>query len=200
MQGRRGCLGAPIGCLGKLALWGTAALVFVWLVTVVLNPWALHIGGRPTPLLFWHGTGTVKSKDGASYPLYVTFWPGRPQGISGIGRREGKRVMAHLSGTAWLCSVPGQPQRMDLSGTMYGGYTSTANGLVDFRIIEWRKSFAINYQNRGFFDLAGVFEAGDLVMNRPNEQGIRLKTGPFIDNATARLHWAPYSEFEAACR
>jgi hypothetical protein len=37
-------------------------------------------------------------------------------------------------------------------------------------------------------------------MNRTNEQGIRLKTGPFIDNARARFQWAGYEEFEAACR
>jgi hypothetical protein len=183
-----------------VALWGAGALVFVWLVTVALNPWALHIGGRPTPLLYWHGAGTVTSKDGTSYPVYLTFWPDRPQGFHGGGRREGKRVSAHLRGTAWVCATPGHPQRMQVSGTIYGGYVSTADALLDFRIIEWRKPFAINYQNRGFFDLAGVFEGGDLVLNRPNEQGIRLTTGPFIDNATARIHRAPYSEFEAVCR
>ncbi len=181
-------------------LGGAAGLVFVWLVTVAMNPWALHIGGRPTPLLYWHGAGTVTSKDGKTYPLYVTFFPGRPGGTSGIGRREGKRVMARLTGTAWLCVVPGHPQKMQVSGTMFGGYTSTANGLLDLRILEWRKAFSINPPTRGFFDVAGVFEGPELVLNRPNEQGIRLKTGPFIDGATARLHWAPYSEFEAACK
>ena len=40
----------------------------------------------------------------------------------------------------------------------------------------------------------------DLVLNRPNEQGIRLQSGPFIDNATVTLRWASYEEFEAACR
>ncbi len=183
----------------KLVLWGAAAAVFAWLVIVALNPWALHIGGRSTPLLYWHGTGTVVAKDGKTYPLYVSFWPDRPRLRTGA-RREGKGWNADLLGTAWLCAMPGLPQRMQISGTMYGGHSSTATALIDFRIIEWRKAFAINYQNRGFFDVAGVFEGPDLVMNRPNEQGIRLKTGPFIDHATARFHWASYEEFEAACR
>ncbi len=48
-----------------------AGLAFMWVVIIALNPWALHIGQRSTPLLYWHGTGTVLSKDGKMYPLYV---------------------------------------------------------------------------------------------------------------------------------
>ena len=51
-----------------------------------------------------------------------------------------------------------------------------------------------------FFDIAGTWHGPELVMDRPNEQGIRLKSGPFIDNATVTLHYANYAEFETACR
>jgi hypothetical protein len=197
MRGRSGCLA---GCLTKLIMWVLIGCAFAWALLVLLNPWALHIGGRSTPLLYWHGTGTVASKDGKTYPLYVSFWPGRPQGFHGGGRREGKIVSAHLGGTGWLCTAPGTIERMELSGTMYGGYTSDKNSLLDFRLLEWRKPFAINYQHRGFFDVAGTWHGQELVMDRPNEQGIRLNSGPFIDNATVTLHWASYDEFEAACR
>jgi hypothetical protein len=188
------------GCLVKLVLLGVAAAAFFWVVAVLMNPWALHIGGRATPLLFWHGSGSVRSKDGKTYPLYVTFFPGRPQKGHLITHREGKRVNADLRGTGWLCLSPGQVERLDLSGTMYGGYTDTANSLIDFRLLEWRKPFRINYQYRGFFDLAGTFQGPNLVMNRPNEQGLQFKAGLFIDNATATFHWASYDEFESACR
>lgn len=172
----------------------------VWAFIIALNPWALHIGGRSTPLLYWHGSGTVVSKDGKTYPLYVSFWPGRPQRMHGIGRREGKGVSADLRGTGYLCLAPGNIERMDMSGTMYGGYTSSADSLFDFRLLEWRKAFAINYQHRGFFDLAGMWQGQNLVMDRPNEQGIRLNTGPFIDNAKATLHWSTYDKFVEDCR
>jgi len=196
----RKSIGCLTGCLTKLILWAVVAAVFVWAVTVALNPWALHIGGRSTPLLYWHGSGTLLAKDGKMYPLYVSFWPGRPQGFHGGGRREGKIVNAHLSGTGWLCIAPGKVQRMQLSGTMYGGYLSDKDSLIDFRLREWRRAVAINPQRRGFFDVAGGWQGRDLVMNRPNEQGIRLQSGPFIDNATVTLRWASYEEFEAACR
>jgi len=197
MRGPGGCL---TGCLTKLILFALGAAVFVWALTAALNPWALHIGGRSTPLLYWHGAGTVTSKDGKTYSLYVTFWPGRPSGFHGGGRREDKRKNADLSGSGWMCVAPGTLERMDVSGTMYGGYTSTGGALIDFRLLEWRKPFAINYQHRGFFELAGEFRGPDLVMDRPDEQGIPFKSGLFIDHATVTLRWAQYEEFEAACR
>ena len=197
MRGLSGCL---TGCLTKVVLVLLAGTAFVWVVTVALNPWALHIGGRSTPLLYWHGMGTVVSKDGKTHPLYVGFTPGRPQGFHGGGRREGKIVSAHLDGRGWLCLSPGTIERMDLSGTMYGGYASSDDSLMDFRLLEHRKPFAINPQRRGFFDLAGKWNGPDLVMNRPNEQGIPFNSGLFIDNATVTLRWASYEEFEAACR
>jgi hypothetical protein len=190
----------PGGCLTKLIVWALVACAFAWAVLVVLNPWALHIGGRSTPLLYWHGSGTLVSKDGKAYPLYVSFWPGRPRGMHGGGRREGKIVSARLQGTGWLCVAPGNLERMKLSGTMYGGYTSDRDSLLDFRLLEWRKPFSINPPERGFFDMAGTWHGQELVMDRPNEQGIKLNSGPFIDHASVTLRWAEYAEFEAACR
>lgn len=184
----------------KLVLFGIAACAFFWVLIVALNPWALHIGGRSTPLLYWHGSGTVLAKGGKTYPLYVSFWPGKPSGFSGGGRREGKRKSADLSGTGWLCVGPGTIERMTISGDMYGGYATDKDSLIDFRLLEWRKPFQINYQNRGFFDVAGSWHGPLLVMDRPNEQGIKLNTGPFIDNAMVTLHWSSYDEFEAVCR
>ncbi len=199
MRGKGGCLASLSGCLTKLVLFGLAAAAFFWLLTVLLNPWALHIGGRSTPLLYWHGSGTVVSKDGKTYPLYVSFWPGKPSGFHGGGRREGKRKNADLSGTGWLCIAPGTVQRMQISGDMYGGYRSADDSLIDFRLLEWRKSFQINPQHRGFFDVAGKWRGPDLVMDRPGEQGIRFQSGLVIDNATVTLHWSSYEEFESAC-
>ena len=187
------------GCLTKLLLGAGVALVVTWALMVVLHPWALHIGGRSTPLLYWHGAGTVVAERSKALPLYVSFWPGRPQGSSGGGRREGRIVSARLQGTGWLCIAPGTVERMQLSGTMYGGYTSDSDSLLAFRLLEWRQPFAINQAKRGFFDLAGNWRGPELVMDRPNEQGIPFKSGLFIDHAAVTLRWASYEQFEAAC-
>ena len=196
---RQGCLGCLGGCLVKAALILAVGAVAVWAFMAVMNPWALHIGGRQTPLLYWHGVGTVVSKDGKSYPLYLYFSPGRPQRHLGAGR-EGKPWSADLVGNGWLCVAPGKPEYMKVSGVMYGGTSNANDSLFTFRLLEWRNPFSINPPNRGFFDVAGTFVNGDLALTRPDEQGIRLKTGPFIDHATVTLHFAEKSEFDAACR
>jgi hypothetical protein len=183
----------------KLVFWLVAATAFTWVVVVALNPWALHMGGRSTPLLYWHGTGILQSKDGKTFPLYMSFWPGKPM-RNGGGRREGKIWSADLKGNGYLCLSPGSVERMDVGGTMYGGYTSSQNSLFAFRLLQWRKPFAINYQSRGFFDLAGTWHGQELVMDRPGEQGIKFNSGLFIDHATVTFHWASYQEFETACR
>ena len=194
-----GCLSSLGGCLIKLVFFAVAATAFMWAVMVALNPWALHIGGHSTPLLYWNGTGSVLDKSGKPHPLYLTFWPGRPLKHSG-GRREGKGWSADLKGTGWLCIAPGSVERMDVSGTMYGGYSSDADSLLDFRLLEWRKPFSINPPKRGFFDIAGMWHGQQLVLDRPNEQGVPFKSGLFIDHATTTLHWADRSDFDAACR
>jgi len=191
-----GCLS---GCLTKLVLCAVIIVVGMWGLLVVMNPWALHIGGRSTPLLYWHGAGTVAAAGGKEFPLYLTFWPGEPQGFSGGGRREGKGVSAHLGGTGWLCVAPHTVVTMSVSGTMYGGYTSDSNSLLDFRLLEWKRPFSINPPMRGFFDLAGKWNGQELVLNRPNEQGIPFKSGLLIDQAVVTLRWANYEDFEAAC-
>ena len=199
MGGRGGCLTLFGGCLTKLVLLAAGAVVFGYIGIVALNPWALHIGGRSTPLLYWQGAGTVLSKDGKTYPVYVRFWPDRPHQHS-AGRREGKIKNADLTGTGWLCLAPGTIARMDVSGSMFGGYRSSEGALFSFRLLEWKKPFAFNYQRRGFFDMAGQFQGPELALDRPNQQAIPFPSGPFIDHATVTLRWAAYAEFEAECR
>ena len=143
------------GWLTKWILFLVVGLICLWGFMVALHPWALHIGGRSTPLLYWQGTGTVLAKSGKTYPLYIWFSPGSPGGFHGGGHREGKLVSGRLTGTGWLCIAPGQIERMNLSGTIYGGYLSTADSLMEFRLLQWRKPFAINPQRRGFFNLEG---------------------------------------------
>jgi hypothetical protein len=39
----------------------------VYGVVVLLDPWALHIGGRWTPLLTWSGSGKLHTKSGIDW-------------------------------------------------------------------------------------------------------------------------------------
>jgi hypothetical protein len=82
---------------------------------------------------------------------------------------------------------------------MYGGYTNDSNSLLDFRLRQWRRPFAINPRKRGFFDLAGTWCGPDLVMNRRQRTGrsvqLRIVHRPRgRDAAVGELR-----AFEAAC-
>ena len=191
-----GCL---TGCVTRLVLWAVVAVIVMWGLVVALNPWALHIGGRSTPLLYWHGTGTVRAEGEKALPLYVSFWPGRPQRGSGGGGREGRTISARLTGTGWLCVAPRTIERMDVRGTMYGGYISDSDSVLSFRVHEWRRPFSINPPKQGYFDLAGKWNGSELVMNSPDQQGGRFNSGLFIHHAVVTLRWASYGDFETAC-
>jgi len=180
-------------------LWSAVAAAAVYLFTIALNPWSLHIGGRSTPLLNWHGAGTVTGKNGKSYQLYISFWPGRPQGFHGGSRRNGKTASAQLDGNGWICTDPGQIRRLDLSGTLYGGYINSDNSIFEFRLIDYTQPFHMRRSNRGFFDLAGGFRGGELILDRPYEQGVPFDNLLFLDNATGTFHWSGFEEFEVSC-
>jgi hypothetical protein len=83
---------------------------------------------------------------------------------------------------------------------MYGGYTSSDNSLFDFCLIDYTKAFTTRRPNRGFVDLAGTFHDQQLVLDRPNEQGIPFDKSLFLDHATATLDWSTYNDFVSACK
>ncbi|HEY7098333.1 MAG TPA: hypothetical protein VH437_16530 [Terriglobales bacterium] len=63
---RRGCLANLLGVL-------VLCVAVVYVVAGITSPWAFHIGGRLTPLLYWQGRGKLVTKNGV-YPLYVYFF------------------------------------------------------------------------------------------------------------------------------
>jgi hypothetical protein len=49
----------PRGCLTNLLALVVLVVVVVYTVAAITSPWAFHIGGRWTPLLYWSGRGTL---------------------------------------------------------------------------------------------------------------------------------------------
>src|SRR5579872_375466 len=121
--------GEKIGCLGALIF----SLIVIGVITAVLAPWAFHIGGRWTPGM-WQGVGKLRTKAGDEYPLYVYFFPNF-RSTSRL-RLNGQRPSSGVKGSGWLCSAPGQTQRLDLSGDVYGSYLSTEGNQTSFRLLD----------------------------------------------------------------
>jgi hypothetical protein len=175
-------------------------LVFVvglagfYAVVVALDPWALHWGGRWTPLLYWQGTGKLVSSGGAVYPLYVSFYPS-----SHFSRLhlDGLRPIGGVQGTGWLCTSRGEHQQLNLSGTVYGEWRSDGDSLVSFRLLE-PKLIDVG-QGQGFFDLFGKWQGGRLVMEDRGNTGEKFRSGLKIDHASVNLDWGTYSDFKTLC-
>jgi hypothetical protein len=190
MPKRRGCLGNMF----RLLVVGVLGLAVVYGVVALTAPWALHIGGRSTPLLTWHGYGKLLTKMGIEYPLYVSFYPSSH--FSQL-RRDGLQPTGGLHGQAWLCTSPGITQRLDLSGTIYGGRRTTEGSLMAFRLLEL-KIIDVG-QGQGFFDLAGRWRGPKLVMDDKGSVGNTFRSGLRIEGASVTLDWGTYSEFNALC-
>lgn len=182
------------GSLGKLFWTLVLCGVLVYAVVVVMDPWSVHMGGRWTPLLTWHGSGKLHTRSGVEYPLYVSVYPSSHFSQLRLG---GLRPTGGLQGSGWLCTSRGVTQRLELSGTIYGGWRSTEDSLMAFRLLE-PKIIDVG-QGQGFFDLAGRWHGPNLVMDDRNSVGNPFRSGLRIEHASVTLDWGSYSDFKAVC-
>ena len=189
-QKRRGCLGNLFRLLLACVLGGAV----LYGVVVITSPWSLHIGERWTPFLIWHGSGELLTKGGVQYPLYVSLYPSSHFSELHL---EGLRPTGGVQGSGWFCTAPGATQRLELSGTIYGGWRSTDGSLMSIRLLESR---IINVgQGRGFFDLTGRWQGPKLVMDDRGRVSNTFRSGLRIEHASVTLNWGTYSEFKKLC-
>jgi hypothetical protein len=103
-----------LGCVTLLAL-----LVFVLIfVNVLPTPWALHIGGRFTPLESWDGYGQVKASNGGRYVLSANL----RGGLIGTHGRPDCSMQSGcdtLHGSAKMCTENGKTYSFALSGAVH---------------------------------------------------------------------------------
>jgi len=183
----------PRGCLGNLLGLVVLAVVLVYGVAAITSPWAFHIGGRWTPLLYWEGRGRLVTRNGV-YPFYVFFYPSSQ--MSRL-RVDDLQPTGGLQGSAAICVSPGTTQSMKLSGTVFGGWRSTEAALMQFRLLDW-KIIDVG-QRQGYFDLYGHWRGAELVMDDRGGFGGTLRSGLRIDKASVTFNWSSYSDFENAC-
>jgi hypothetical protein len=183
----------PRGCLANMLMLVVLVLAVVYGVAAITSPWAFHIGGRSTPLLYWSGRGVLLTKGGA-YPLYVVLYPS--SSMSRL-RVDGLRPTGGLQGTAAICITPGKPESLKLSGTIFGGWRSTEGSLMSFRLLEWR--IVDVGQRRGYFDLYGHWRGTELVMDDRGAYASAFRSGLRVEKASVTFNWSSYAEFERAC-
>jgi len=185
-KGRHGFFAGLI----KLFLLGVSA---VYAVAALTAPWAFHIGGRSTPLLYRSGAGKLVTT-GGTYPLFVYFYPSPHSSRLHL---DGLRPTGGMKGGGSLCIAPGVLQRLDLSGTIYNGWSTTEDSLITFRMLE-SKRIDVG-QRQGYFDLYGRFHGPQLVMDARGGYAGEFRSGLKLDHASVTLDWSGYSDFKSAC-
>lgn len=183
------------GSLAKVLAVLILGGALVYGIVVATGPWAIHIGGRWTPFLTWHGSGKLRIKSGTEYPLYISFFPSSH--FSQL-HMDGLRPTGGLQGSGWLCTSRGVTQFLDLSGTIYGGWRSTDGSVMAFRLLEHRIINNVG-QDRGFFDLIGRWSGPELVMDSRTTVGHPFRSGLKIEHPSVTFDWGSYSDFKAEC-
>lgn len=181
------------GCLTNLFKLLAFCVIVLYGVVALIAPWAFHIGGRSTPLLYWSGYGKLVTK-GGTYPLFVVLYP---SSHSSRLHLDNLRPTGGMQGTASLCTSPGVIEPLKLSGTIYGSWSSTKDALIQFRVLEYR---IIDVgQMQGYFDLYGRWHGPELVMDDRGRASGKFRSGVKIEHASITLDWGSYSDFKAAC-
>ena len=181
------------GCIAQLFLLVILCLAIVYALAAITSPWSFHIGGVPTPLLYWSGTGTLHTK-GGDYPFYLLLYPG--SSFSRL-RLDGLQPSGGVQGSASICTARGVTQYLKLSGTIYNGWSTTDNALLSIRLLEPR--YIDLGQHRGYFDIYGRWRGQQLVMDTRGSWATTFRSGLRIENASATLDRAGYSDFKAVC-
>ncbi len=174
---------------------GVLVLPLILLAMVAIQPWALHIGGRWTPLLTWWGSGTLLTKSGREYPLFVMLYPAAHFSHLHL---DGRRPTGGVQGNACLCTSPGVFQYLKLSGTLYGGWQSTDGSLMDFRLLE-PTVIDVGQARAGYFNLIGQWHGPELVLDDRGSWSRPFRSGLRIERASVTLHWSPYWTCKSAC-
>jgi hypothetical protein len=190
-----------LGCGGLLAV----SLLSILVVYVGLTPWALHIGGRSTPLEAWDGYGQVQASNGGKYVLFTHL---RGGAHDEHGRRSCGPIGGcdTLHGTAQLCTGYGLTHTFKLTGKVKA-WLSTDGARTG---IDLTGGTPTRLPSGWVVAFHGVWHGPALELESPDNSFTEIftKRGEIrhvtstADAGTAKvtLNYGTEAEFAAACR
>ena len=191
LKKRRGC-----GCLGSIS----GAILFALAVFIGVNPWSLHIGGRWTPAMTWHGVGKLQSTSGAWYGLFLEVNPNMESGRGGgMGGRN------NVSGIAKICTPQGEIYPLDVRG-----YIKLVWLDVDHKPVTFYLRSKKNAQPKLNFELLGSWQGQVLVLEDKGNmamsfapdgsaKGYLVGRNSPAETTSGTLHYATEAEFAEVC-
>lgn len=186
---------AKVGCFGTIVVTIVVGILCIF----VFSPWALHMGGRLTPAMRWHGYGKMHSSSAADFGLYLDIYYSDP------GRQRSAVQPSNLNGSAMLCSpkLPGHKYR--LSGTVYSAWLSTDGKRTVIHLYSPKNGEKLD------FSLEGAWNGQQLVMNdrgslasgfNPDGSPHGVGVGVYRprEKADVTLEYGSQDDFETICR
>jgi hypothetical protein len=195
MANEQGKPAAKVGCLGTIVVTVVVGILSIFF----FSPWALHMGGRLTPAMRWHGYGKMHSSYDADYGLYLDIYYSDP------GRQRGGVQPSNLNGSAMLCGPKLQAHKYSLSGTVYSAWLSADGKRTVLHLYSPKNGQKLD------FSLEGAWDGQQLVMNDRgslaagfNQDGSPRGVGVGMygpkEKADVTLEYGSQSDFEALCR
>lgn len=195
MANEQGKPAAKTGCLGTIVVTVVVGILSIFF----FSPWALHMGGRLTPTMRWHGYGKMHSSDGADFGLYLDIYYSQP------GRQRSAVQASNLNGSAMLCDPKLQAHKYRLSGTVYSAWVSAEGKRMVLHLYSPKNAQKLD------FSLEGSWQGQQLVLSDRgslasgfNADGSPRGAGVGIyrprKESTAELEYGSQSDFEATCR
>jgi hypothetical protein len=166
---------------------------------LLLNPWSLHMGGRWTPVLTWHGVGKLHSTTGANYGFFMELYPHLEH--SSRGPRGARK---NLEGTAKICTPQGETYRMTVDGYL-SAWLDANKKPITFYLRSLKDA-----QPKLRADLYGSWQGEELVLDDKGSlamsfaadgkaKGYLIGTNAPTEETTGRLHYATEREFASVC-
>jgi hypothetical protein len=189
--------------------WVVLLLIFAVVLSItyaVLNPWALHIGGRSTPGRQWDGFGEVTATNGGRYVLFTHL-----EGGLDVGERQGRGSSGHarrdnLHGTAELCTLSGATHTFKLNGVV-DSWWSTDGARTSIAL---RHGAPVRLPAGWDVALHGAWRGPALELTSPDNSFTQVFTPrgeirhvtSTADAGSARvvLQYGSHDDFAAACR
>lgn len=197
MANEQGRPAAKTGCLGTMVGALVAAIVVGMISLLFFSPWALHMGGRLTPVLRWHGYGKLGSADGVAYILFLDL------NLSKAGADTSRS--SNLNGSAKLCGPRLGTVSYALSGTVYRAWLSADGKRMVLHLYSPKNAQKLDFSLEGSWQGQqlvlsdrGSLAAGFNADGSPRGVGVGMYR-PRKESA-AVIEYGSRSDFEALCR
>lgn len=174
-------------------------VVLVLAIDAVFAPWSFYMGGKFHWIPMWQGWGRMHAASG-DYVLFVYMYP-----------RTGTRGVAHVGGTAALCTPRGETFNLTLGADFEKNMGASTEGKHVYMYLHKRPGWfsSSTSDSRPSLEFHGAWHNPDMVLDdhgtisrafRPDGTLNTTNLPAAKETVPLILHEGKRSDFESACQ